>query len=133
MTASSYDVLLKLAGDLTLPNGNPAVTRLFRPPLEEASKEGLTAVYDSGFSWVVGQVYKTQDILLDAEIGEKVVINDENILQNLIKNTKNGAILSISYAYDDTIDIPKILDEYLTRMEQGKTKFRFVSLNEALD
>ena len=130
---TAYDVLLKLAGDLTLPNGNPAVTRLFRAPLEVASKEGLTAAFDSGFPWIVGQVYKTQDTLLDAEIGEKVVINDEMMLENLIKNTKGGAILSISYAYDDEFDLPKILDEYLARIEQGKTKYRFVSLNEALN
>ncbi len=130
---TAYDVLLKLAGNLTLPNGNPAVTRIFRPPLEENSKEGMTASFDSGFPWIVGQVYKTQSVLLDAEIGEKVVINDDNILENLIKNTKSGAILSISYAYDESIDLPRILDDYLTQIEQGKTQYRFISLNEALE
>lgn len=126
---SSYDVLLSLAGDLTLPNGDAAVTRLFRAPLEETSKEGMTAVYDSGFTWCVGQVYKTQETLIDKEIGEKIVVNDEDILANLIENTEGGAILSISFAYDDEIDLPKILDEYLSVMG---SRYRFVSLNEVL-
>ncbi len=131
----AYDNLASIMGDLMLDSGMPALTTYFRPPLEETSKDGMAAVYDSGFTWAIEGIYKSQERIEKAvdENGKDVVITDADILNSMIAATRGGAVLSLSDPYAEDIDMAQILDRYLGYMEGNRKQFRFVTLTDGLE
>ncbi|MBQ8094322.1 MAG: polysaccharide deacetylase family protein [Clostridia bacterium] len=128
---TAYDTLVKIAGDIKLRDGTPAVTTFFRPPYDEINPVGMNAVFDSGFSWSVGGAYLNIEPVepdpLD-EDAEKYWIYKENQLSEMIAATKSGAILSISYIIDEDVDLPDLIDQYLSSIGGA----RFVPLTNVL-
>lgn len=57
----SYEHLVKTVGDITLPSGKPALTRLLRPPTLAVSRKGVEAILRHGFSYIVNGSGSTED------------------------------------------------------------------------
>ena len=136
---NAYDTLAKILGDITLRGGKPALTTYFRPTLDKINSVGMSAAFDSGFTWSVGGSYlnievvpKNPALLAEDEDEEETIewMYDDNMLANMISATKNGAILSISYLNDEEVDLPDIVDQYLDAVSG---KFTFAPLTNALD
>ncbi|MBQ7488859.1 MAG: polysaccharide deacetylase family protein [Clostridia bacterium] len=130
----AYDTLVNIAGDIRLSDGLPAVTNFFRPTLDEINPIGMSAAFDSGFSWSVGGNYLNVDPVIPiptslADDAEKYWVYRDGQLSEMIAATKPGAILSISYIIDEMVDLPTLIDIYLTNVEG---KYRFVPLTSVL-
>ena len=130
---TAYDTLMRIMGDIPLKDGKPALTTYFRPPYDGINPVGMNAVFDSGFSWSVGGAYLNIEGVEpgpDAdEDAEKYWIYREDQLSEMIAATKGGAVLSISYVNDEEVDLPDLIDQYLTAV--GKS-YRFVPLTNVL-
>ena len=119
----SYDVLQSIVGDVVV-NNRPALSLLFRPPTLAVGKNGLTAVFDCGFSYSVSGTYTTQDYK---------VSNAAKLVTELKKYTESGAIL-IMHMSDTSIYTAAALDLYLGEMEQkyADKPYQYVGLSAAL-
>lgn len=103
---SSWDTLEHVIGDVVV-NGKPALTTLFRPPTLAVSKEGMAAVLDCGYSYVVSGSLTTQDYNATSA---------EALCRLLLKNTKSGAIF-IMHMTDTSKFTVDAVDLYLTALE----------------
>ena len=130
---TAYDTLMRIMGDIPLKDGKPALTTYFRPPYDGINPVGMNAVFDSGFSWSVGGAYLNIEGVepdpTSEEEAEKYWIYREDQLSEMLAATKGGAILSISYVNDEEVDLPDLIDQYLTAVGN---KFRFVPLTNVL-
>ncbi len=121
---TSYDLLASIVGDIKIGN-KPALSKIFRPPTLAAGKNGLAAVLDCGFTYVVSGSYTTQDYKATSAA---------KLASDLQKNTKSGAVF-ILHMSDNSIYTAAALDMYLSEMERkyADKPYRFVSLSEVLE
>jgi peptidoglycan/xylan/chitin deacetylase (PgdA/CDA1 family) len=118
-----YQLLQSIVGDIRI-NGQPALTRLFRPPTLAVSKTGLKTVLDCGFTYSVSGSYTSEDYK---------AIDANKMASNLKRNTKSGAVM-IMHMSDVSVYTADALEIYLQEMAKlpaGKT-YRFASLAEVL-
>lgn len=119
---TSYKKLQSIIGDMEV-DGQPALSRLFRPPTLAVGKLGLTTVFDCGFTYSVSGSYTTQDY----------EAKSADALASEIKwKTQSGAVL-VMHMSDNSVYTADALDIYLTAMEQGSTPYRFARLTDVLD
>jgi len=120
---TSYQELQSIVGDISI-NGQPALTRLFRPPTLAVGKSGLTAVLDSGFTYSISGSYTTNDYK---------GVDAAQLANTLKSNTKSGAVL-VMHMSDNSIHTAEALDLYLTEMAKrtGNKAYRFAALGEVL-
>ncbi len=57
----SYEVLQSVVGDRRNENGDPVLTRIFRPPTLAVSRAGMEAVFDSGYSHIISGDFSSSD------------------------------------------------------------------------
>ncbi len=81
---ASYAFLQSVVGDIRLENGRPALTTFFRPPTLAVSKEGLSTVFDCGFSYSVSGNYTTHDYEAP---------NAEYLYKKLTQNVRAGTVI----------------------------------------
>ena len=88
---SSYEKLAATVGDMKLPSGRYALTRLLRPPTLAVSRMGAAAILNNGFTYLVNGSGSTEDystVSMESLVG---------ILHNLTHeedgSVKRGAIL----------------------------------------
>ncbi len=120
---TAYHTLQSVVGDMT--HGHrPSLTRLFRPPTLAVSKEGLTTVFDCGFSYSVSGSYSPEDYYATSA---------EPLAAGLAKHTQSGAVL-VLHMLNNSIYTAEALDIYLTEMESthADAPYRFVGLDSVL-
>lgn len=119
----SYDTLESIVGDVSV-GGQPALSLLFRPPTLAVGKNGLTAVFDCGFTYSVSGTYTTQDYK---------ATDAAKLAAELKKYTESGAIL-IMHMSDTSVYTAAALDLYLSEMElkYADKPYQFVGLASSL-
>lgn len=88
---TSYEKLALTVGDMTLPSGRHALTRLLRPPTLAMSRSGVAGILNSGFDYVVNGSGSTGDynaVSLESLVGilHRLTHEDDG-------SVKRGAIL----------------------------------------
>ena len=108
---SSYEKLAATVGDMKLPSGRYALTRLLRPPTLAVSRMGVAAILNNGFTYVVNGSGSTEDystVSMESLVG---------ILHNLTHeedgSVKRGAIL-VMHMSATSMRTSKALDMLLT-------------------
>ena len=111
---SSYEKLAATVGDMKLPSGRYALTRMLRPPTLAVSRMGVAAILNNGFTYVVNGSGSTEDystVSMESLVG---------ILHNLTHeedgSVKRGAIL-VMHMSATSMRTSKALDMLLTANE----------------
>ena len=115
----SYQTMQEIAGDVVV-DGVPALTPYFRPPTLALSREGVEAVYDAGYTWIVSGSYSTDDY---------IATDVESLAAGMQTGTQSGAVL-VMHMTDSSIYTADALDQYLTDM--ADSGYRFATITEAL-
>lgn len=115
----SYSTMQDIVGDVQV-NGAPALTPYFRPPTLALSREGVEAVYDAGYTWIISGSYSTDDY---------IAVDAQTLAEGMKKGTCSGAVL-VMHMTDSSIYTAEALDQYLT--ELADSGYRFVTVTEAL-
>lgn len=115
----SYQTMQSIIGDIEV-DGLPALTPYFRPPTLALSREGVEAVYDAGYTWIVSGSCSTDDY---------IATDVESLLGNMLAGTQSGAVL-VMHLTDSSIHTADALDLYLTTL--AESPYRFVTVTEAL-
>ena len=115
----SYQAMQEIAGDV-LVDGVPTLTPYFRPPTLALSREGVEAVYDAGYTWIVSGSYSTDDY---------IATDVQSLVDGMKTGTRSGAVL-VMHMTDSSIYTADALDQYLTEMTDSG--YRFVTITEAL-
>ena len=102
---TSYQLLQSIIGDIRI-NGQPALTRLFRPPTLAVSKTGLTTVLDCGFTYSVSGSFTSEDYK---------AIDVNKLAASIKRNTKSGASV-IMHMSDVSVHTPEALEIYFKDM-----------------
>ena len=122
---SSYEKLAETVGDMKLPSGRYALTRLLRPPTLAVSRMGATAIFNNGFTYIVNGSGSTEDystVSMESLVG---------ILHHLTHEedgtVKRGAILvmhmsSTSMATSKALDMLLTANDGLPEGHPGKFK-----------
>lgn len=117
--AESYDKLLAVCGDMRIPAADggtrPALTRLMRPPTLAISKEGIKALLESGFTYIVNGYGSTEDYA--AVSMQSLVGIIDRIIHDERGNVRRGAIV-IMHMSGTAKRTAAALDMLLTRNEQ---------------
>lgn len=130
---SSYPQLLAVLGDMKLPSGRPALTRMLRPPTLAISRDGCKTILNAGFEYIVNGYGSTEDY------GAVSLQSLTGIMNNLIHDEKGsvrrGAIL-IMHMTTAAKYTPKALDILLTandKLPEGHPgKFKVALLGDYL-
>lgn len=117
----SYRTMEEIIGDISI-DGIPALTPYFRPPTLALSRQGVEAVYDTGYTWIVSGSCSTDDY---------IATSVEGLVDNMLAGTRSGAVL-VMHMTDSSIYTADALDAYLTQLEAGEVSYRFATLTEAL-
>lgn len=117
----SYQTMEAIIGDISI-DGVPALTTYFRPPTLALSRQGVEAVYDTGYTWIVSGSCSTDDYIATSVDG---------LVANMLAGTRSGAVL-VMHMTDSSIYTADALDTYLTQLEAGEVQYRFATLTEAL-
>ena len=88
---SSYEKLAATVGDMKLPSGRYALTRMLRPPTLAVSRMGVAAILNNGFTYVVNGSGSTEDY--DAVTMESLVGIMHRLTHETDGSVKRGAIL----------------------------------------
>lgn len=118
---TSYQTMEAIIGDISI-GGVPALTPYFRPPTLALSREGVEAVYDTGYTWIVSGSCSTDDY---------IATDVDSLVDNMLAGTQSGAVL-VMHMTDSSIHTADTLDAYLTQLEAGEVQYRFATLTEAL-
>ena len=130
---SSYPKLLAVVGDMRLPNGRPALTRLLRPPTLAISRTGCKTILNAGFTYIVNGYGSTEDygaVSLQSLVG---IMN--HIAHDERGRVRRGAILIMHMSSTAKLT-PKALDILLTandKLPEGHPgKFKVALLGDYL-
>lgn len=131
--ALSYEKLATVIGDVNLPSGRPALTRLLRPPTLAISRNGTWQIMDAGFSYIVNGYGSTEDY------GSVSLQSLEGIMESLAHEpdgkVRRGCIL-IMHMSATAQNTAKALDILLTQNEKlpegHPSKFRVGLLGDYL-
>ena len=106
---TSYNELVRIIGDVVV-DGKPALSRSFRAPTLAISKEGMQALHDSGFEYIVSGSTSTGDY-----VAENLYAMIDSIREGLYKDgkVKNGAVF-VMHMSDTSKFTPRALDILLT-------------------
>lgn len=118
----SYRTLQSIIGDITLENGKPALSRLFRPPTMAVSREGMEAVLDCGFTYIINGSYTSRDYL---------AANAVRLARNLRSNIRSGSV-AILHMSASGVYTAEALDLFLTENEGSNNPYNFVRLSDYL-
>ena len=88
---SSYEKLAATVGDMKLPSGRYALTRMLRPPTLAVSHMGVATILNNGFTYVVNGSGSTEDY--DAVTMESLVGILHHLTHEDDGSVKRGAIL----------------------------------------
>ncbi|WP_313134893.1 polysaccharide deacetylase family protein, partial [Anaerocolumna sp.] len=132
----SYQKLQNIVGDIQI-NGMPALTKIFRPPTLAMSREGMEAIFDMGFQFIVSGDFSTHDYEeTSADSLADTLINGISLNDGNVRTLHNGSVLVLHMSDDSVIptmktDVTaKALDIAIPQlMEQG---YRFARLNDYL-
>jgi len=128
----SYKKLADVVGDVTY-NGNPVLFRYFRPPTLAISRQGIEAVFESNFEYIVSGSYSANDYIA-RDIAE--CLDDfKRGLYTPSGNLIRGAVLIMHFS-DHAPFTPMALDILLTanasKEDTDPTKFRVGKLSDYL-
>lgn len=89
----SFEKLLSVTGDLSL-NGRPILNTYFRPPTLAMSKNGMEAIFDVGFSYIISGDFSSQDYA-DNDYKELVdrILNGMRMGDGSLREIENGSII----------------------------------------
>lgn len=122
--ALAYQKLRDVVGDVIV-NGKPALTRFFRPPQLALSKDGLEALFDSGYEYIISGSTSTRDY--EAKNITELVERIKDGLYTEDGELQKGAIL-VMHMSDTSIYTAMALDILLTaneaKADSDPTKFR---------
>lgn len=119
----SWQILQSIVGDIRLENGQPALSRNFRPPTLAVGKNGMRTVYDLGFDYIVNGYLNSGDY--DVTSKDKLLLS--------LKNRMRGGAVVIMHFSDNSIYTADALDDYFNYNEQeNKTPFKFARLSDYL-
>ena len=129
----SYKKLLDVTGDVVI-DGKHMLTRYFRPPQLAINKQGMEAVFEAGFEYVVSGYYSTKDYAAD-DAGVLV----KRLLEGIYDKRgqlKRGSIL-VMHMSDTSPYTPIALDILLTanaaKADTDPTKFKVGKLSDYLN
>ena len=88
---ASYEKLALTVGDMKLPSGRYALTRILRPPTLAVSRSGVAAIFKNGFTYVVNGSGSTEDY--NAVSLESLVGILHRLTHEADGSVKRGAIL----------------------------------------
>ena len=120
----SYKILRDTVGDIVV-DGQPALTRFFRPPALALSKDGIEALFEAGFEYIVSGSESTTDYKVDGvyslikEISNGIYDEDGNLIK--------GAILVMhmtDHAAYTSIAVDLALTANAQKDDSDKTKFK---------
>ena len=122
---SSYEKLAATVGDMKLPSGRYALTRMLRPPTLAVSRMGVAAILNNGFTYVVNGSGSTEDY--DAVTMESLVGIMHRLTHETDGSVKRGAILvmhmsSTAARTAEALDILLTANEALPEGHPGKFK-----------
>ena len=122
---SSYEKLAATVGDMKLPSGRYALTRLLRPPTLAVSHMGVAAILNNGFTYVVNGSGSTEDY--DAVTMESLVGILHHLTHEEDGTVKRGAILvmhmsSTAARTAEALDILLTANDALPEGHPGKFK-----------
>ena len=122
---SSYEKLAATVGDMRLPSGRAALTRLLRPPTLAVSRMGVAAILNNGFTYVVNGSGSTEDY--DAVTMESLVGIMHRLTHEKDGSVKRGAILvmhmsSTAARTAEALDILLTANDALPDGHPGKFK-----------
>ncbi|BCN30147.1 polysaccharide deacetylase family protein [Anaeromicropila herbilytica] len=105
---NSYNKLLNIIGDVEI-DGVPSLTKILRPPTLAMSKEGMEAILDTGFTYIVSGDFSTHDY----EAKDAKALADEIMkgipLKNGVRKIQNGSII-VMHMSDDKVTPRNNLD-----------------------
>lgn len=119
---TSYRALQSIVGDMQV-DGQSPLCRIFRPPTLAMSREGLEAVLDCGFTYIVSGSYSTQDYNAKSA---------QELFNRLKSNTKDGAVF-IMHMSDHSIYTAEAVDLYLTYLETHPRGYQACRLTDVLE
>ena len=128
----SFQKLLKVVGDVKNQN-RPVLTKYFRPPQLAVNREGLEAVFEAGYDYIVSGSFATQDYY--AENAESMVKTLLDGLYNSKGELKKGAVL-VMHMSDNSMYTALAVDILLTanakKADSDPTKFTVGRLSDYL-
>lgn len=132
----SYNKLQSIIGDVKN-NGIPSLTKIFRPPTLAMSKEGMEAIFDMGFTYIVSGDFSTHDY--EAKSKEELVDTIRNGIpldKDNYQKLQNGSILIMHMSDDNVVPTDKkdITAEALDTIipELKKQGYHFAKLSKYL-
>lgn len=132
----SYNKLQSMIGDVKN-NGGSSLMKIFRPPTLAMSKEGMEAILDMGFTYIVSGDFSTHDY--EAKNVQELVDTIRNGIQfdkNNYRKIQNGSILVMHMSDDSVVPTDKkdITAEALDIMipELKKQGYTFAKLSNYL-
>lgn len=132
----SFQKLQNIIGDIQV-NGIPALIKIFRPPTLAMSKEGMEAIFDMGFQFIVSGDFSTHDYEeTNPDSLADTLINGISLNDGKVRTLQNGSVLVLHMSDDSAVpsmktDVTaKALDIAIPiLMEQG---YRFARLDDYL-
>ena len=118
-----YDAMQSIIGDMTVADGKPSLSRLFRPPTLAVGRKGLETVFDCGYTHVILGSHTTQDYS---------ATDVDSLYYDLRYYTGTGSVIIMHFS-DNSKYTAEALDRLFTRYEYFGTGYRFVGLNKVLD
>ncbi len=119
----SWQILQSIVGDIRLVNGQPALSRNFRPPTLAVGKNGMRTVYDLGFDYIVNGYLNSGDY--DVTSKDKLLLS--------LKNRMRGGAVVIMHFSDNSIYTADALDDYFNyNKQENETPFKFARLSDYL-
>lgn len=115
----SYQTLQSIIGDIAI-DGTPALTTYFRPPTLALSRDGVNAVFDAGYSWIISGSASTDDYIATDAV---------SLTDTMFQLTQSGAVL-VLHMTDSSIYTADALDAYLESIDNA---YRFATLSEVLE
>jgi len=128
----SYKKLLDVTGDVVV-DGKHSLTRYFRPPQLAINKQGMEAVFEAGFEYVVSGYYSTKDYA-----AEDTAVLVKRLMAGIYDKQgrlQKGSIL-VMHMSDTSPYTPIALDILLTanaaKADSDPTKFKVGRLSDYL-
>lgn len=131
----SYQTLERAVGDLYNEKGRPVLTQHFRPPTLAVSREGMEAVLDAGYQYIINGDFSTGDYESNSadELFNLLVQGIQVPGQARPRTIGPGSIV-VMHMTDSAQFTPEALDRFLTwnaSRPEGE-RFRFARISDYL-
>lgn len=131
--ARSYKTLSDVVGDLRNEKGHPVLTRLFRPPTLAVSREGMEAIFDSGFTYIVNGDFSTGDYKsTSADQLFDLLVNGEKLAWQEQPRKISGGSIVVMHMSDNAKYTPEALDKFFTwnAKQSPEQRYTFARLSD---